>query len=406
MRTVFLSSTSKDLTPCRDAAYHAIEGLSGYHGVRMEDFGSWDEAPDDFCRAKVGECDMVVCIAGPCYGSLAPAGQSFTEREFEAAVDTKKPCLVFLTSDDYPLPANLIESDEQRERQLTFRQKITKGRMITRFATPEQVSVKVVQAIRNWEASQAAPVPTQASLLASQIERVSYRVAVLNLSSQVSPEEVRKVVASLQKQLDRDFAPAWGIDAELTFVPQGEEPEPGSWWLVIEDEGQYPGVLGYHYVTKEGLPEVRISVSAAKAGFLSWTMAASHDLMEMLVNPQLNLTVFVPESNMTSGRLYGREICDPVSHATMAYLIDGVVVSNFVYPAWFEAFRKPGSVQFDHGSRLSAPFECGPNCYMSIFDVQGSGWRHFFGPPKPAPAQSQERSPGKAKSKSAKKGKS
>src|SRR5215471_4301884 len=169
MRTVFLSSTSKDLAQCREAAFRAIEGLHGYHCVRMEDFGSWDEAPDDFCRAKVAECELFVCMAGPLYGSLAPAGKSYTEREYDAAVEHSKPCLVFLTADDFPLPANLIESDEQRGRQALFRQGVVKGRIVSRFSNAEQVSVKVVQAIRNWEASQAASVPTQETIVASQI---------------------------------------------------------------------------------------------------------------------------------------------------------------------------------------------------------------------------------------------
>jgi hypothetical protein len=107
MLTVFLSSTSKDLEKCRDAAYHAIEGLHGYHCVRMEDFGSWDEAPDDFCRAKVAECDLFICLAGPLYGSVAPAGSSYTDREFQAAVDHGKPCLVFMTAEDFPLPPSV-----------------------------------------------------------------------------------------------------------------------------------------------------------------------------------------------------------------------------------------------------------------------------------------------------------
>jgi Domain of unknown function (DUF4062) len=74
MLTVFLSSTSKDIEQCREAAFRAIEGLHGYHCVRMEDFGSIDEAPDDFCRTKLGECDLFVCIAGPLYGSRSPEG--------------------------------------------------------------------------------------------------------------------------------------------------------------------------------------------------------------------------------------------------------------------------------------------------------------------------------------------
>ena len=87
MLTIFLSSTTKDLTQCRESVYRAINGLDGYHCIRMEDFGSWDTAPDDFCRSKVAKCDLFVCIAGPLYGSRSPAGRSYTEREFEAAIE-------------------------------------------------------------------------------------------------------------------------------------------------------------------------------------------------------------------------------------------------------------------------------------------------------------------------------
>ena len=293
MLTVFLSSTSKDLEPCRDAAFRAIGGLHGYHCVRMEDFGSIDEAPDDFCRAKVGECDLFVCIAGPLYGSRSPAGPSFTEREWEAASLGAKPCLVFMTAEDYPLAANLIEADDERKHQLAFRTKVSKGRIVTRFSTPDQVSVKVVQAIRNWEAARAGnPLPTQEVLLASQIHSVSYRVAVMNQSATVSDDEVTAAMAVLQTQVRRDFAPVWGVGAELTFIAGDNDPPPGSWRLVVEDDLRYPGAVCYHTLTEEGLPEVRVAARDAARAEWPWTMAASHDLLEMLANPRLNLTIF------------------------------------------------------------------------------------------------------------------
>jgi hypothetical protein len=108
-------------------------------------------------------------------------------------------------------------------------------------------------------------------------------------------------------------------------------------------------------------------------------MAASHDLLEMLANPMLNLTVFVTADNSTSGKLYVREVCDPVSSPEYSYKIDGVAVSNFVFPSWFESFRKPGSSQFDFGNHLTAPFELAKGAYMTVFEVKdGSGWRPVF----------------------------
>jgi len=151
MRTVFLSSTTKDLSKHREVAYHAIESLQGYHCVRMEDFGSWDNSAVDFCMVTVYRCDIVVCIAGPLYGSLSPAGRSYTECEYDAAISAGHPCLIFLSADDFPLPDNLREPDDQRARQLAFRDKLATGRIVTRFVGSDELATKVIAAIRNWE---------------------------------------------------------------------------------------------------------------------------------------------------------------------------------------------------------------------------------------------------------------
>jgi len=312
-------------------------------------------------------------MAGPLYGSRTHRGTSYTEREFDAAIKNKKPCLAFLTVEDFPIPANLFESERDRKSQNAFRQKLSKGRIVTRFASPDEISVKLIQAIRNWEASNPRT-PTQASLLTSQINPLSYRVSVVNQSTQVSDDEARKAVGALQIQVHRDFCPAWGIDAELTFVEKGSKPERGSWWLVIMDKPDYPEMIAYRTLTAEGLPQVKVSaISAIETGW-DWTGAASHDLLEMLANPQMNLTVFHTRNGET-GRLYYREICDPVGGWDTSYKIDGVVVSNFVYPAWFESFQHTKSTKFDHRGYLSEPFTRAPGGYTRYLEVKpGSKW--------------------------------
>jgi tetratricopeptide (TPR) repeat protein len=149
---VFLSSTARDLARYREAVYRAIEGLEGTHCVRMEDFGARDWEADDFCRAKVAECDVFVGIVGHLYGSC-PEGsqQSYTEQEYEAAVQAKKPRLVFLAPEDFPLPASLIEPDAQRAKQRAFREQVSSERIRDTFTSPEDLAWRVVRAIHNWE---------------------------------------------------------------------------------------------------------------------------------------------------------------------------------------------------------------------------------------------------------------
>jgi len=150
IKKVFLSSTARDLKEYREAAYRAIEGLDGYHCVRMEDFGARNWDADEFCRAKVEECDLFVGILGHLYGSC-PEGsdQSYTEREYEVAFEAGKPMLMFVAPRDFPVPADLIESDEMRKKQKAFRERVSKDRMRADFKSPDNLALGVTQAIGN-----------------------------------------------------------------------------------------------------------------------------------------------------------------------------------------------------------------------------------------------------------------
>lgn len=150
MRRVFLSSVATGLEEHRNAAYKAIEGLDGHHCVRMEDFGARDAASADFCLKAVGSCQLFIGIVGPRYGSC-PAGVniSFTELEYEAAVETGVGKLLFVTADDFPVPNNIREDDESHKRFLKFRDRVLNHRMVVRFQSPEQLATMVVQSIHN-----------------------------------------------------------------------------------------------------------------------------------------------------------------------------------------------------------------------------------------------------------------
>src|SRR5262249_15022172 len=137
-RTVFLSSTGKDLAHHRQAVYAAIQGMEGYQCVRQEDFGSRSQDADAFCREQVARCDVFVGLIGHFYGSTPPGTrQSFTEREYLAAVAAGKPCLMFMATDDFPLLAGLIERDSRRVRQRAFRRRIEQHHIRDQFATPD-----------------------------------------------------------------------------------------------------------------------------------------------------------------------------------------------------------------------------------------------------------------------------
>jgi tetratricopeptide (TPR) repeat protein len=155
LKKVFLSSTFRDLAAYREAVIKALEGLDGWHCVRMETFGARDREADEFCRKKVAECDLFVGVLGHLYGTCPPGkDKSYTEREYDAAVEAKLPRLMFIAPQDFNVPANLIEPDAQRKKQADFRSRASAERMRATFTTPADLAALVVQAIHNWEQEQ------------------------------------------------------------------------------------------------------------------------------------------------------------------------------------------------------------------------------------------------------------
>ena len=201
----------------------------------------------------------------------------------------------------------------------------------------------------------------------------SIKIAVINASKVVTDsKEVKKVVAALQKQVSRDFAPAWGIDAEVRLVAKGSKPAAGEWWLAILDDADQAGALGYHDLTSNGLPLGKVFAKTDKNYGEQWSVTASHELLEMLADPNINLTVF--DEAASGGRLYAYEVCDACEADKFGYVIDGVRVSDFVFPSWFESFRKKG-VQFDQMKKITKPFQLLAGGYIGIYDVRsGGGW--------------------------------
>ena len=105
----------------------------------------------------------------------------------------------------------------------------------------------------------------------------------------------------------------------------------------------------------------------------------SHESMEMLANPLSNQLVFNQTSN-TTGQLIGCEVCDPVESDSLGYLINGVLVSDFVLPAWFNSSTPPG-IRLDFTRNANTPLTPVVNQgYINAFDVSSSdsGWNYYL----------------------------
>ena len=177
-----------------------------------------------------------------------------------------------------------------------------------------------------------------------------------------------ELVAALQVYVDEHVAPVWGTPARLVqtngFVK-------GAWAIVFLDDADQKGALAYHDLTEEGLRLSKVFVRTTLNNGDSVSVSASHELVEMLVDPAINMMTTGPDIETA----YGYESADPVEEK--AFDIGGISMSDFVYPSYFEALRAPGSTRFDHLNVVRRPFEILPGGYQIIF--QDGHWGQVFG---------------------------
>src|SRR5207248_3422725 len=143
------------------------------------------------------------------------------------------------------------------------------------------------------------------------------QISIINASTVLQDSDIAPVVDALQQQVTNDFLPPWGVNAELTFIPSGTPPPPGTWWLSILDDSDQAGALGYHDLTKEGLPLGKVFAKTDLTFGENWMVTFSHELLEMLADPNINLTVF--DESQGGGRLYAYEVCDPCEADQFGY---------------------------------------------------------------------------------------
>ncbi len=95
---VFVSSTYTDLVEERERIIKAV--LEMYHiPIGMEMFSAEDEDQWEIIRRTIEISDYYILILGLRYGSKAEDGVSFTEKEYEYALQKGIPILAFVLDD-------------------------------------------------------------------------------------------------------------------------------------------------------------------------------------------------------------------------------------------------------------------------------------------------------------------
>src|SRR4051794_30467605 len=165
-------------------------------------------------------------------------------------------------------------------------------------------------------------------------------VALVSRSKTIDFSHISAVAAALNKQVVRDFGPSWNITATVDSFQDLKHVPVDYWPVVVLDKLSDPTAGGYHQ-TKNGEP---FSVVLAS----EFPLAASHETLEMLADPFGRRTVAgspPPNSpapvNGFTRVAYFVEVCDPCEADNFSYTINGVPVSDFITPQYYDPSFRP-----------------------------------------------------------------
>lgn len=215
------------------------------------------------------------------------------------------------------------------------------------------------------------------------------QISVVNRDPRITTTQLLEVVRAVNVQIERDFAPYWHIGARLRV--DGLDPERSANALsglrgdaiLYIDYKPRAELAGYHEKHQSGVPFGFVFTALADDLQEPWSVAFSHEALELLADPECNLLCKGPHPDPKEHRrhvFHWYEVCDAVQGEH--YEIDGVSVSNFVLPSYFTGGEElEGRNDFldtrVEGKRLRS-FSCNPGGYCGYYDPKTGRNRTFM----------------------------
>jgi nucleoside 2-deoxyribosyltransferase len=144
---VFVSSTFRDLVDERQDTLRHILDL-GHIPAGMELFPASNAEQLEYIKKIIDECDYYVLIIGGRYGSMDSDGVSFTDREYEYAIESGKPVLAFIHDDPGKLAVENSDIDQRILARLSeFRERVSKGRLVQFWTSRDNLALSVLKSL-------------------------------------------------------------------------------------------------------------------------------------------------------------------------------------------------------------------------------------------------------------------
>lgn len=186
---VFVSSTFADLKEERRRVSQTLMELDCFP-AGMEIFPAADEDQWAFIRKVIDDCDYYILIIGGRYGSMAPEGVSYTEKEYNYALERGLRVLAFIHERPEDIAVGKSEIDGATRAKLDqFRERVSHGRLVKFWTKPEElpglVALSLPKTIKTYPATGWVR-STTATSMETLAELNELRKKVSELEAQVS----------------------------------------------------------------------------------------------------------------------------------------------------------------------------------------------------------------------------
>lgn len=200
------------------------------------------------------------------------------------------------------------------------------------------------------------------------------KIVIVDTTRSIDPNTMAAAAAAINVQVTRDLPQFWPIQAAVAYLPNAHSIPQGMWPVQLV-RSLPPGEGGFHQ-TRHNQPYAKV---IAAPGSNDWTIDASHEILEMLVDPYGNRLQASTALEIAGGKIqdgvgkfeYLVEACDPCEANDYGYQIDGITVSDFLTPHFYDLNPAPGA-RYSFTGAIKTPREILPGGYISWINPQAN----------------------------------
>jgi hypothetical protein len=200
------------------------------------------------------------------------------------------------------------------------------------------------------------------------------QVGLVDTTGRLDSSLVEATAAALNVQAMRDLTQYWNVQATVRYLPDPKKIPVGVWPVFLV--AQLPPGEGGVHLDKKNQP---YSLVIGTPDSSDWTIDASHETLEMLVDPSGNrlqtskaIEISGDGTEDTTGEFeYLVEVCDPCEANQYAYSIQGIAVSDFITPHFYDPVVTSGT-RYSFGGNIKKPRQVLPGGYISFANPESN----------------------------------